>query len=123
MKNQIAEMLTNVLGEDAAKEVFNNNILSHSLTGYKKGKILTFGELKMLPNGTILNIVYKDEYSNKSSTFDKLYKGEPGEESTKEWCVGGSYPFPIDELKDDTLIKDIPNCDEFFTIYEAIDFN
>lgn len=124
MKKEIKEDLKQLFSNEIVKEVFNQNILSHSLIGYKKGKMLTFGELKELPEDTILNVVYKDEnYQITSSIFDRFDKCDYDISMGSEYWSIGSYPIPLENLVDEQIIENIRNCNDYFTVYEAINFN
>lgn len=114
-KNEIKNMLGKILPEEKANDIFEANF-PKPIKGYKPGKILSFKELKELPEGSIIHIYYLNEDGEVSEDgFHPLNK-----HSEEEWCAGGAHPFPVDKLQDDTLIKNIDNCDWLFTIREAI---
>lgn len=109
-------MLSDLVGKDKGNDIFDANF-PESLDGYMPGEILTFAQLKDKTEGTIIHILYKDEDGDVSADgFYPLYK----DKECKEWSAGGSFPFPVDDLSDDDLIKTIDNCGYDFTISEAL---
>ena len=108
-------MLGSVVGEDLGKQIFEANF-PEPIINYKAGKVLTFRELKELPEGTIIHINYVDEDNElREDGFQKLSKCSDEEYS------GGGFPIPMDEHEnDDELIEGRDNCDWTFTIREAI---
>ena len=115
MKGAINDMLKNVAGEELGQKIFEANF-PEPLDGYMPGEILTFRELSEMPEGTIIHIHYLDECGEeRESGFHPLYKHDD-----KEWSAGGHYPFPVDELKPETLINKIYNSDWLFTIRKAV---
>lgn len=113
LKSEIKSMLNNIVGEDLAKNIFEANF-PEPIRNYKPGKILTFKQLKALPEGTIIHIYYLDEDGNlREDGFQKLHKG-----SGDEWGAG-AFPFPIEDLKDEDLLEDCDNSGWTFTIREA----
>lgn len=88
-----------------------------SLDCWMPGKILTWSELKALPEGSVIHIKYLDE-DGEVSEDDFHYLGK--DEEMREWNAGGSFPFPVDELKDEDPIENIDNCGHAFTIRAAI---
>ena len=113
MKDEIKNMLGNVLGEELGDEIFDANF-PDPIEGYLPGDVLTFKQLKEMPEGTIVHILYTEDDDVRTDDFYPLHKG-----SDDEWGAG-PCPFPIDELEDDTLIRKIDNCDHFFTIRAAV---
>jgi len=114
MKGEIKNMLTDIVGEDLGQQIFEANF-PKPIDGYMPGKILTFAELKQLPEGAVIHIHYLDEDGEeREDGFQKLSK-----HSDDEWS-GGAFPFPIDELKDDTLLDRFDNSGWTFTIREAL---
>lgn len=76
LKSEIKSMLNNIVGEDLAKNIFEANF-PEPIRNYKPGKILTFKQLKALPEGTIIHIYYLDEDGNlREDGFQKLHKGK-----------------------------------------------
>lgn len=116
MLGSISGMLNNIVGEEKGQEIFMANFGPNPHDSFMPGKILTFAELKALPEGTVIHILYKDEDGEVSEDdFHPLGK----DDEMQEWNAGGSFPFPVDELKDEDLIQDIDNCGHSFTIREA----
>lgn len=114
-KKEIKNMLGKILPEETAEQIFEANF-PKPIKGYKPGKILNFKELKELSEGSIIHIYYLDDDGEVSEDgFHPLNK-----HSEEEWSAGSVHPFPINKLKDDTLIQNIDNCDWSFTIREAI---
>jgi hypothetical protein len=70
--------------------------------------------LKETKEGTILHIYYDENGLERWNDFGKFEK-----EFDDEWCIDG-INFPIDDLTDDTLLDQCPNCSWEFTIREAI---
>lgn len=117
MLDSISGMLGNIVGEEKGREIFEANFGPNPHDSFMPGKILTWSELKALPEGTIIHILYKDEDGEVSEDdFHPLGK----DEDMEEWNAGGSFPFPVDELKDEDRIENIDNCGHAFTIREAI---
>ena len=114
MKKEIKEMLTGIVGEDLGQQIFDANF-PEPLDGYMPGNILTFAELKALPEGTVIHVLYFDEDGEeREDGFQTLSKG-----SDSEWSAG-AFPFPIDELKDDQLIEKCDNSGWTFTLRAAL---
>lgn len=114
MRKAINNMLTDIVGEDLGQKIFEANF-PDEITGYKPGKVLTLGELRLIPVGTIIHIYYTDEDGElRENGFQKLSK-----DSEEEWSAG-AFPFPIDELTDDQELKDCDNSGWTFTIREAL---
>jgi len=115
LKKEIKSMLGNIVGEELGKEIFEANF-PEPIINYKAGNILTFKQIKELPEDTVIHILYYDEDDNlREDGFQKLSKDEDGE----EWSAG-AFPFPTKRLKDDELIDRCDNSDWTFTIREAI---
>lgn len=114
MKKEIKNMLGNILDPETADSIFNN-MFPEPITGYKKGKIYTFGELKNLPDDTIVHIYYTDEDGElRADDFLELGKFDEDE------YYAGAFPFPVKGLTNDTLMENLNNSDWTFTIREAI---
>jgi|SRR6185369_4541417 len=103
------------IAPDQAEAIFEANFNQKELKGYSAGKILTFGELKKLKDGTVIHLKYNDEDGSlREKGFHKLNK-----QSKDEWCAGNEYPFPISKLKNNQLLENCDNCGWTFTIREA----
>lgn len=115
LKKEIKKSLKNVVGEDLAKKIFEANF-PKPIVNYKAEKILTFKELKELPEDTVIHIYYTDEDGNeRENGFQKLSKYDEKEFSA------GAFPFPMNKHEsDDELIENAENSDWNFTIREAI---
>lgn len=108
-------MLGNIVGEELGKEIFEANF-PEPIINYKPGNILTFKQLKELPEDTIIHILYYDEDDNlREDGFQKLSKDEAGD----EWSAG-AFPFPIKNIKEDELIDRCDNSGWTFTIRMAV---
>jgi hypothetical protein len=116
LKKEIGSMLNNIVGEDLGKKIFEANF-PEPIVNYKPGDILTFKQVKELPEGTIIHILYFDEDDNeREDGFQKLSKDEDCEEYS-----AGAFPFPMNEHEDDgDLIENADNSGWTFTIREAI---
>lgn len=115
LKKEIKKSLTKIVGEDLGNKIFEANF-PKPIINYKSGKILTFKELKELPEDTVIHIYYTDEDGNeRENGFQKLSKYDEEEFSA------GAFPFPMNKHEsDDELIKDAENSGWNFTIREAI---
>lgn len=83
---------------------------------YIRGKVLTLGELKQIPNEGVIHIYYVDEDDNlRANEFKYLYKDKDNKEFSAE-----DYPFPVKKLSDDSLLDNVYNSGWHFTIREAI---
>lgn len=108
-------MLGNIVGEELGQEIFEANF-PEPIVNYKPGSILSFKQVKELPEKTIIHIFYLDEDGElREDGFQKLYKHSESEFSA------GAFSFPMDEHKsDDELIDRCDNCGWEFTVREAI---
>jgi len=61
MKEEINKMLNNIVGEDLAKKIFEANF-PEPIINYASGDILTFKEIKELPEGTVIYLHYVDDF-------------------------------------------------------------
>jgi cobyric acid synthase len=115
-KKEIKSMLNKIVGEDLGEKIFEANF-PEPIKNYKAGNILTFKQIKELPEGTIIHINYFDEDDNeREDGFQKLSKDEECEEYS-----AGAFPFPTNEHDDDNdLIENADNSGWTFTIREAI---
>lgn len=115
LKKEIKKSLTNLVGEDLGKKIFEANF-PKPIINYRSGKILTFKELKELPDDTVIHIYYTDEDDNvREDGFQKLSK-----EDKDEFC-GGGFTIPMTKHEsDDDLIENAENSGWHFTIREAI---
>ena len=116
LKKEIKKSLTKIVGEDLGNKIFEANF-PKPIVNYKSGKILTFKEIRELPEGTVIHIYYTDEDDHlRENGFQKLHKDKSGEEFS-----AGAFPFPMNKHEsDDELIKDAENSGWHFTIREAI---
>jgi hypothetical protein len=115
MKEEIKKMLNNIVGEDLAKKIFEANF-PEPIINYASGDILTFKEIKELPEGTVIYLHYVDEDGNtRTRDFHKLTK-----HSIDEYSTSDGFSFPIDEYNDDDLIEKCDNSGWTFTIRKAI---
>lgn len=108
-------MLGNIVGEELGQKIFEANF-PEPIVNYKPGDILSFKQIKELPEKTIVHIFYLDEDGElREDGFQELYK------SSEDEFSAGAFPFPMDEHKDDSeLIEKRDNCGWKFTIREAI---
>ena len=113
---EIDNMLGKLVDEETASKIINN-MFPEPIKGYKKGNVLTYGELKTLPEKSIIHILYYDEDNElRENDFKKLIKFDD-----KEYGTTDGYSFPnIELLKDDDLIENIDNSGWTYTIREAI---
>jgi hypothetical protein len=116
MKKEIKNNLTNLVGEKTSDKILDD-MFPPEVTGYKKGKILTLGQLKALPNNSIIHVYYIDEDDHvRANEFLKYVSDGADFYGTSD---GFCFPFDNNE-KDNTLIEKIDNCGWTFTIREAI---
>ncbi|MCK9446274.1 hypothetical protein M0Q50_05220 [bacterium] len=84
---------------------------------YKKGKILNLGELKSLPENSIVHLKYYDEYDHIRINDFVIFCGYKGSD---EFHFKGGWSIPTQILSDTDLLKNIDNSDWNYTISEAI---
>lgn len=93
------------------------NMSQKSMEVYKKGKVLTVGELKLLPENSIIHLWYQDEDNNlRNNDFVSFY-GYTGDD---ELFTNDGYPMPLNGHEDDELIENFDNCGWKFTVCEAL---
>lgn len=114
-KKEIKSMLNNIVGDELSQQIFEANF-PEPIVNYKPGNILSFKQIKDLPEKTIIHIYYLDEDGElREDGFQELYKSSADEFSA------GAFPFPMNEHKDDNeLIENRDNSGWTFTIREAI---
>jgi len=89
----------------------------NKLNGYKKGKVLTVGELKSLPENSVIHLYYIDDDNNLRKNDFVTFCGYDGND---ELCTTDGFTMPVDGCKEDELIEDFDNCGWTFTVCEAI---
>lgn len=110
------DMLKNIIGEDAASNIFDN-MFPEPITGYKIGKILTIGELKKLSEDTVIHLWYIDEDGNLRNNDFVKFSGYDGNDELSTQC---GFPMPIYKHSEDELIENFDNSGWTFTVCEAI---
>jgi hypothetical protein len=116
MLDESKSILSGIIGEAEASTIIGN-MFPPKIKGYTKGKILTVGELKKLPKGSILHIWYIDEDRHLREDDFLIFDGF--EDDDFEPTANG-FSMPIDNLTDDDLLDHIDNCGWTFTVSEAI---
>ena len=111
--NEIKNNLNSILDENTASNLLNA-MFPKRLTDYGVGEILTIGELKKMPKGSVIYLWYDGEIG-----FVVLDHYSGGNEIATQ-C---GYPMPIGKYSDDTLIEMLDNLDCYFTVREAIPLN
>tara|TARA_R110000772_G_scaffold95789_1_gene194134 strand:- start:6769 stop:7125 length:357 start_codon:yes stop_codon:yes gene_type:complete len=115
MKDEINKMLGNLMSEEDANEVMSN-MFPDPLNGYEKGDVLTVGELKALPQGTVIHLWY--EHSDGSLRNDDFVTFAGYDGIDDELCAD-AFPMPVHNLTDDTPMKYLDNCGWTFTVCGA----
>ena len=109
-------LLKNIVSEDIADAILSNMFLE-PIKGYKKGKVLTVGELKSLPKNSVIHLWYKDECNHLRNNDFVVFCGYDGSD---ELCTTDGFTMPIEGHSDEELIKNFDNSDWTFTVCEAI---
>lgn len=90
-----------------------------AMKGYKKGELLTVGELKALPVGSVIHLWYEKPVNeircNQFVTIDEFDGINPS--------AGYGYSMPIDGHEDSEPIDMFDNCGWTFTVHKAIKKN
>lgn len=114
LKQASADMLTSIVGEEQGKAIMEATFPKQA-DGWMPGEVLTFGQLKQVPEGSILHIRYlDDDDEEREDGFFKFSKT-----SEDEYCIG-AYPFPVRGLTDDQELRNIDNSGWSFTIRAAV---
>jgi hypothetical protein len=117
MKSEIKKMLNSVVGEKKQKEILSN-MFPKPITNYKKGKLLTVGELKKLPSNSVIFLWYVDEHEVlRKNGFESIHEYD----GSDEICTIGGYAIPINGHVDNELISYFDNCGWTFSVYQAIE--
>lgn len=112
---EITRLLPNSVTEQESIEILNT-MISVPISNYTKGKILTVGEIKKLPNETIIHIWYEDEHGVlREDGFDRLYEYDGND----EMITYGGYTIPLEHHKNSELIENFDNCGWTFTVRET----
>lgn len=109
-------LLNNIVSEDIADAILSN-MFPEPIKGYKKWKVLTVGELKSLPQNSIIHLWYKDDCDCLRNNDFVVFCGYDGDD---ELSTTDGFSMPIGGHADDELIKNFDNTDWTFTVCEAI---
>ena len=113
------DILKDIVGAGDASEIMKN-MSPEPIAGYKKGKILTVGELKKLPANTIIHLWYEDEDGQlRNDDFVKLDGYKDGDDEV----FAGGWSMPIEGCSDNELVECLDNSGWEFTVREAIKIN
>ena len=113
---EIQKMFENIVGEESASKILSN-MFPKPIKGYKKGRILTVGELKLLPRNSIIHLWYKDDDNHLRKNGFVTFCGYDGDD---ELCTTDGFTMPIDGHTDNELIERFDNCGWNFTVCEAL---
>lgn len=108
-------MLQNIVGADEAASIMEN-MFPKPISGYKKGNLLTVGQLKNLPENSIIHLWYKDDDGSiRENGFKKILSYEDECSITTD-----GYSMPLENHSDDELIERFDNSGWKFTVCEAV---
>jgi hypothetical protein len=116
--DEIRTNLNGLVGEEKSDEILSNMFFSESSEeDYVKGRVLTVGELKSLPEGSVIHLWYIDEDRHLRSDDFLTLLGV----NCDDMCTDCGFYIPLGGHSDDELVERFDNCGWTFTVREAIE--
>ena len=114
------EMFAEMFNTEQASGLLDN-MFPEVPQGYKKGEIMTVGELKNLPDGSVIHLYYweEDEDEEEYVSYNDFTVFERRDGNPAHFCTKANMPIPVEEYEDEEKIENLENCDTYFTICKA----